>query len=163
MPPWAQAQRLQTHPVPTSIPRHTRLTHTSHATPDLVILLSRNLEYCAYGSSAIFMTGDFDEAEQKFQQVAMKVGGVRGVKFAAAAEGYGGAEMDGCAAGCQLPCTVSWGKRLATIAAPLPPQTHRHACRRPHPPAGAPGVQEGDALQRLRPPEPRRAAGGGRG
>ncbi|KAI8477294.1 MAG: membrane protein [Monoraphidium minutum] len=39
---------------------------------DLVILLSRNLEYCAYASSAIFLTDDFDEAEQKFQQVAMK-------------------------------------------------------------------------------------------
>jgi hypothetical protein len=37
-------------------------------------MFMRNLEYASYGSSAIFMTDDFDKAESKFQEVAMKVG-----------------------------------------------------------------------------------------
>jgi hypothetical protein len=38
----------------------------------------RNLQYCSYGASAIFLTDDFDKAESKFQEVAMKVGAWRG-------------------------------------------------------------------------------------
>jgi hypothetical protein len=48
----------------------TNITNTPNA--DVAILLSRNLEYCAYGSSAIFLTDDFDAAEAKFGEVAIK-------------------------------------------------------------------------------------------
>jgi hypothetical protein len=36
---------------------------------DVVVFLSRNLEYCSYGSTALFLTDDFDELEQKYNQV----------------------------------------------------------------------------------------------
>jgi hypothetical protein len=34
-----------------------------------VVFLSRNLEYCSYGHTALFLTDDFDELEQKYNQV----------------------------------------------------------------------------------------------
>eukprot|EP00879_Flechtneria_rotunda_P025730 GHRR01027369.1.p1 GENE.GHRR01027369.1~~GHRR01027369.1.p1 ORF type:complete len:272 (+),score=81.93 GHRR01027369.1:263-1078(+) len=39
---------------------------------DIVVLLSRNLEYCAYAHTALFMTDDFDELEQKYNQACLK-------------------------------------------------------------------------------------------
>jgi hypothetical protein len=36
---------------------------------DVVVMLSRNLEYCSYAQTALFMTDDFDELEQKYNQV----------------------------------------------------------------------------------------------
>jgi hypothetical protein len=38
---------------------------------DVVVFLSRNLEYCSYGHTALFLTDDFDELEQKYNQVGM--------------------------------------------------------------------------------------------
>eukprot|EP00882_Tetradesmus_deserticola_P002617 GHRQ01002783.1.p1 GENE.GHRQ01002783.1~~GHRQ01002783.1.p1 ORF type:complete len:270 (+),score=108.58 GHRQ01002783.1:180-989(+) len=38
---------------------------------DVVVFLSRNLEYCSYGQTALFMTDDFDELEQKYNQASI--------------------------------------------------------------------------------------------
>jgi hypothetical protein len=46
------------------------------------MLISRNLEYCAYGSSGISLVDDLDEAERKYNSVSLKerakVGGEEG-------------------------------------------------------------------------------------
>lgn len=39
------------------------------APADTVVMLTRNLEYCSYAHTALFMTDDFDELEQKYNQV----------------------------------------------------------------------------------------------
>jgi hypothetical protein len=39
------------------------------AVADVVVMLNRNLEYCSYGSTALFGTDDFDELEQQFNKV----------------------------------------------------------------------------------------------
>jgi hypothetical protein len=36
---------------------------------DVVVMLNRNLEFCSYGSTALFGTDDFDELEQQFNKV----------------------------------------------------------------------------------------------
>ncbi|WIA35756.1 hypothetical protein OEZ86_004152 [Tetradesmus obliquus] len=38
---------------------------------DVVVFLSRNLEYCSYGASSLFLTDDFDELEQKYNQASI--------------------------------------------------------------------------------------------
>lgn len=39
---------------------------------DTVVMLTRNLEYCSYAHTALFMTDDFDELEQKYNQASLK-------------------------------------------------------------------------------------------
>eukprot|EP00878_Enallax_costatus_P004851 GHUV01005105.1.p1 GENE.GHUV01005105.1~~GHUV01005105.1.p1 ORF type:complete len:266 (+),score=79.02 GHUV01005105.1:231-1028(+) len=39
---------------------------------ETVVLLTRNLEYCSYAQTALFMTDDFDELEQKYNQASLK-------------------------------------------------------------------------------------------
>lgn len=39
---------------------------------DVVVMLNRNLEFCSYGSTALFGTDDFDELEQQFNKVRHK-------------------------------------------------------------------------------------------
>eukprot|EP00775_Hariotina_reticulata_P008851 gene8851-9030_t len=38
---------------------------------DVVVMLSRNLEYCSYAQTALFMTDDLDELEQKYNQASL--------------------------------------------------------------------------------------------
>jgi hypothetical protein len=35
----------------------------------MVVMLSRQLEYCAYAATGLFMTDDFDELEQQYNKV----------------------------------------------------------------------------------------------
>lgn len=36
------------------------------------MLLSRNTEYCGYAHTGLFLTDDFDELEEKYNQAALK-------------------------------------------------------------------------------------------